>query len=88
MKNTLKILFIILVTLIPSVRFADAQPVKTMLQEGHQNWVNKIIFSPDGTMTATADSQEVKIWKTSNGKMLQSFDIKRPEFISFSSDNK
>jgi WD40 repeat protein len=39
----------------------DGKLLKTLI--GHKNWVNKISFSPDGTLMATVSSDEtVKLW--------------------------
>lgn len=42
--------------------------IKTL--EGHQMPVFEVLFSPDGSMLASADDQEIRIWQVEDGKLL------------------
>jgi WD40 repeat protein len=43
---------------------------KINMLEGHQTPVFKLLFSPDGSMLASVDDTEIRIWQVEDGKLL------------------
>ena len=37
-------------------------PIPTAILREHPDWVDDVVFSPDGRLIATASSDEVRIW--------------------------
>ena len=55
---------------------------------GHDNYVNRLVFSEDGTVLASAGGSKIMLWDVEGGNRLDSFPITWPFtfFLSFSPD--
>ena len=52
--------------------FLKAQPVETVIQQGHPAVVTAVAFSPDGNTIATGSKDKtVKLWETSSGNEIR-----------------
>jgi WD40 repeat protein len=55
---------------------------------GHQDGINDIQFSPDGTLVGTvANDGELIVWETATGRLLERWDTFDPWGVGFSPDN-
>ncbi|MHC5832950.1 MAG: WD40 repeat domain-containing protein, partial [Nostoc sp.] len=59
--------------------------------EGHKDWVNRVVFSPDGkTLASASDDKTIKLWNLDTGKEITSFtgDKTLVNSVVFSPDGK
>jgi RNA polymerase sigma factor (sigma-70 family) len=56
--------------------------------EGHEGWVNDLLFSPDGRTLFSTDRARLRFWEVATGRQVPNFDMATDYLLACSPDGK
>ena len=87
----MKKIFIYILCVSATIVFLRAQPVETVIQQGHPAAVTAVTFSPDGKTIATGSKDKtIKLWEATTGNEIRTLagHSSQVNDIRFTSDGK